>query len=341
MLSTNEAGATLKLIDFGLSRSFFKESAGGGGDIIRMETRAGTDLYMAPEVLTKDYSNACDMWSIGVILFIMMCCNLPFAGSTDDEIIQSIMTIDYDFADKEGWQTRSDEVRDLISKLLVFEDERLTPKEALNHEWVKNNLVSKDGKSIDGTYLDKLSDFKDSSQLKKAILSFLATKVNDEEIKEEIELFHRFDKNHDGYITKKELMKGLGKIKKHTSEEVDQIMNSIDTDKNGAINFNEFISATLNNNISRDYERIVKAFNFFDLDNDGLIDEKELKDALSGQEFSKIDGDIFKDAIKNCDLDNDGKISFEEFAELMSVQLQKKASLLIQNDIGTARTAVE
>jgi len=54
-------------------------------------------------------------------------------------------------------------------------------------------------------------------------------------------------------------------------------MESMDTDKNGAINFNEFISATLNNNISRDYERIVKAFEFFDLDNDGLIDENELK----------------------------------------------------------------
>jgi len=54
-------------------------------------------------------------------------------------------------------------------------------------------------------------------------------------------------------------------------------MESMDTDKNGAINFNEFISATLNSNISKDYERVVKAFEFFDIDNDGLIDENELK----------------------------------------------------------------
>lgn len=75
-------------------------------------------------------------------------------------------------------------------------------------------------------------------------------------------------------------------------------MDSIDTDKNGAINFNEFISATLNTGISKDYERIVKAFEFFDMDNDGLIDEDELKNALAGQEFAKIDVGIFKDAIK-------------------------------------------
>ena len=75
-------------------------------------------------------------------------------------------------------------------------------------------------------------------------------------------------------------------------------MDSIDTDNNGAINFNEFISATLNSNVSRDYQRIAKAFSFFDLDNDGLIDEKELKNALAGQEFSKLDTQIFKDAIQ-------------------------------------------
>ena len=100
------------------------------------------------------------------------------------------------------------------------------------------------------------------------------------------------------------------KLKKRTDQEIDEIMDSMDTDKNGAINFNEFISATLNTNITKDYERIVKAFEFFDLDNDGFIDENELKSALAGQEFAKIDINIFTSAIKEWDLDNDGKVSF-------------------------------
>ena len=101
-----------------------------------------------------------------------------------------------------------------------------------------------------------------------------------------------------GISQNKELKKGLLQLKTRANQEIDDIMDSIDTDKNGAINFNEFISATLNSNISRDYERIVKAFNFFDLDNDGLIDENELKNALAGQEFLKIDTVVFTEAIK-------------------------------------------
>lgn len=297
MLATKKPNSPVKLIDFGLSRSFFKYQDQGTGEMLRMETRAGTALYMAPEVLKKDYSNACDTWSLGVILYIMLSGLLPFEGTTDAEIEESIMTLRYDF-DDEVWEGCSESVKDLISKMLVYEKDRITPKEALSHPWVKEMLGKEEATEHKTMYMEKFESFKDSNHLKKAILSFLATKVNDEEIKEEIDLFNSFDTNNDGYITKKELKKGLLKLKKRTDEEIDAIMESMDTDKNGAINFNEFISATLNSTISSDYERIVKAFQFFDLDNDGLIDENELKNALAGQEFAKIDVGIFTDAIK-------------------------------------------
>jgi calcium-dependent protein kinase len=301
MMAGIDSTPTVKLIDFGLSRSFFKYRNQGNdsGEMFRMETRAGTALYMAPEVLSKNYSNACDTWSLGVILYIMLSGLLPFNGTTDSEIEEAIKTLDYDFEDDEGaWDDKSELVKELISKMLAYEKDRITPKEALTHSWVKTMLSSGTKNGINGEISQKFEDFKQSNQLKKAILSFLATKVNDDEIKDEIELFNSFDTNNDGYITKKELKKGLMKIRKHTDEEVDAIMNSMDTDQNGAINFNEFISATLNHSISRDYQRVVKAFQFFDLDNDGLIDEIELKDALAGQEFSKIDVAIFVNAIK-------------------------------------------
>lgn len=255
MLSTRDKNPTVKLIDFGLSRSFFKYRGVGKekGEVLRMETRAGTALYMAPEVLSKDYSNACDTWSLGVILYIMLSGLLPFNGSNDSEIEEAIINLCYDFEDEDGaWDGKSDEVKDLISKMLVYEKDRITPKEALSHPWVLKMLGSNHDSTYRGSFVDKFEDFKESNQLKKAILSFLATKVNDSEIQDEIDLFNHFDSNNDGYITKKELKKGLMKIRKHTDEEVEAIMNSIDTDKNGAINFNEFISATLNQTISKD-----------------------------------------------------------------------------------------
>lgn len=186
--------------------------------------------------------------------------------------------------------------------MLIEEGSRISPKEAMNHPWVKKQLYKskeKKSKKKEKEVVDKIEDFKDSNHLKKAILSFLSAKASDEDIKEEIELFQSFDTNNDGYITKKELRKGMMKLSdSYTDEDIDRIMDSMDTDKNGAINFNEFISATLNNKISTDYSRILKAFEFFDLDNDGQIDKSELQKALTGEDFKKIDLTIFQSVIE-------------------------------------------
>lgn len=72
MFATEDKNSTLKLIDFGLSRSFYKFQMTGEGKCLRMKTKVGTAHYMAPEILTNDYSNTCDTWSAGVILYIML-----------------------------------------------------------------------------------------------------------------------------------------------------------------------------------------------------------------------------------------------------------------------------
>jgi calcium-dependent protein kinase len=136
MLVHKGEASNIKLIDFGLSRSFYKFQGEGKGEVIRMETKVGTSLYMAPEVLNKSYSSACDTWSLGVILYIMLCGCPPFDGDSDKEIYDSIKSLKYDFED-EPWEKVSDEAKDLVSKILVEEKNRITPKEALNHPWTK------------------------------------------------------------------------------------------------------------------------------------------------------------------------------------------------------------
>lgn len=65
MLSKNSEKINVKLIDFGLSRSFYKMENTGKDALMRMKTKVGTAFFMAPEVIRKDYSNSCDMWSAG------------------------------------------------------------------------------------------------------------------------------------------------------------------------------------------------------------------------------------------------------------------------------------
>ena len=111
-----------------------------------------------------------------------------------------------------------------------------------------------------------------------------------------------------------------------SASETETIMMSVDTDNNGAINFNEFIAATLDASIYKDYRKLEKAFKFFDKDNDGEIDEKELKESLAGKEFLHVDTTIFSDAIDESDQNKNGKVNFFEFLRAMSVKLENEFS---------------
>mmetsp|Transcript_3069 Transcript_3069/g.3658 ORF Transcript_3069/g.3658 Transcript_3069/m.3658 type:complete len:119 (+) Transcript_3069:110-466(+) len=116
-------------------------------------------------------------------------------------------------------------------------------------------------------------------------------------MKDEIDFFNQIDINRDGYITLKELKSGLMKYSTYDKETVKIIMKNLDTEGNGAISFNEFLAAVLSDSISKDYQKISNAFKFFDKDNDGYIEDKELKEILAGSEFNHIETQIFTDVL--------------------------------------------
>lgn len=330
MFASKEEGSTVKLIDFGLSRSFYKFQMTGEGKCLRMQTKVGTAHYMAPEILKQDYSYAWDTWSAGVILYIMLWGYPPFIGRDEEEVFRANLEGKYDFNDK-VWDEVSDEAKDLISKILVPEKERLSPKECLSHPWIKSSANKEASEESKQLFIERLRQFQGASKLKKAILSYLATRVTEKEIKENIKMFNQIDKNHDGYITLKELKAGLADSNDKTKEEIETIMMSVDTDNNGAINFNEFIAATLDISIYKDYANLENAFKFFDKDHDGEIDEKELKSSLAGKEFRHIDTKIFSSALDENDSDKDGKVDFKEFLRCMSVKLEKETKSEVQS----------
>lgn len=166
-LFVSKEDVNLKLIDFGLSRSYYKINQEGVGKYTRMHTTAGTAYFMAPEVLSENYNSSWDMWSIGVILYIMLCGYPPFDGDTEDDILIAVQKQKYDFKDK-TWETISDEAKDLISKLLVPENERLSPKEALNHPWIlaADDKTSDSKASFKTVHMNRLRKFHKLSNFK-------------------------------------------------------------------------------------------------------------------------------------------------------------------------------
>ena len=124
---------------------------------------------------------------------------------------------------------------------------------------------------ISSKHLSSLKSFSKSAKLKKAALTYLASRSVDRDIQAEMAIFKKLDKNNDGYITLKELKSGMKGIP--NLEEVSRILNSIDTDKNGAINYNEFIAATIDTEklVNSKEDQCADAFQVFDKNGDGKI----------------------------------------------------------------------
>lgn len=103
-----------------------------------------------------------------------------------------------------------------------------------------------------------------------------------------------------------------------TNEDMIKIMESVDTDKNGKINYSEFIAATMDNRLIKNSFSIDRAFKFFDRDHNGHIEKDELQQILQGSELNHVETSIIKDILMECDQNNDGVIDRDEFFRCMS-----------------------
>jgi len=124
----------VKLIDFGLCCRHQNQV---------MENRCGSYFYVAPEVLDREYTGgSCDVWSVGVVLFVMLVGYPPFYGETDEEIAEQVKTAEPDLS-QERWHAISDQAKDLVLKLLVKDPtRRITAAEALGHTWFEEIVVA-------------------------------------------------------------------------------------------------------------------------------------------------------------------------------------------------------
>ncbi len=137
LFESRSKNATIRLIDFGLAKYYTPQSTSSGSNVL-MRTRIGTPYYMAPEVLNGAYSETCDMWSVGVIAYCLLCGYPPFNADTDQQLFRKIRLCDYEFHMPE-WQGISEDAKNFIKALIQPNQKvRLTPEQALEHTWVRN-----------------------------------------------------------------------------------------------------------------------------------------------------------------------------------------------------------
>ena len=308
LFETTEATSNLKLIDFGTCKHFTKR--------MRILERVGSPYYMAPEVISGDYNEKCDVWSLGVILFVMLSGMPPFNGKNDTEILMNIMTRDLMFEGK-IWKEVSPDAKELIRSMLTREiSARPSAQQVFENRWLQargNNLIA--DKKLAKSSLKNLSSFSTTSKLHRAALAFIVSQVmSSDEMAALRDTFTSMDKNGDGLLSREELTEAIGALSGDVAINVENLLKTVDEDGNGCINYTEFLTAATNWEKELSRERLHAAFKEFDKDGSGSISVTELVEALGGQ---KNQTHVFVEMVKEADVNGDGEIDLEEFCNFM------------------------
>jgi calcium-dependent protein kinase len=261
----------LKLIDFGASQLFSEEEI--------LKRRIGTVLYMAPEVIRKAYKEKCDVWSCGVILYILLSGRPPFFSQNNQELCDLILSRPVAFRGK-AWEFVSGCAKDLLDKLLTKDPaKRISARSALKHDWFRQESE----RTVPRTTLLNLQVFSAECDLKKMLRSFILSRIDAAKENQRIYgIFSSMDEDGDGLISLDE----FHQIMKHessspSSPSIELLFRSIDIDKSGYIEFSELILALLSTELIPE-EYLGQAFEVLDRNKNGAIDKDELREITGG-----------------------------------------------------------
>lgn len=314
LLDSVAEDANLKIIDFGSSVHIVP------GETIR--DQVGTPYYIAPEIVRPEphYSEKCDVWSAGVCLFVLLSGFPPFTGFDNQEILKKVATGRYTFSSPE-WDEVSFEAKDLISQMMnPNPHERISAAEALSHPWInfanRKPVIETHARQV----VASLRTFKAGLRLQKATLAFISSHlISKMERQSMLEVFKSFDTDNNGTLSRAELIIGFRRFipvgVEDVEAEVNKVISEVDLDLSGAIDYTEFVTATINRKNLVSKERLQMCFDAFDIDGSGTISAVEVKNFLGNAR--EYDEAIWQEIVNEVDSNGDGVIDFEEFTEMM------------------------
>ncbi len=309
------------LIDFGLAKKF------GSGKSVRMSTPkksfigeelstvaedetvimnsvVGSSYYIAPEVLDGRYSGPlCDIWSMGVIVYMMLCGKAPFNGKTEALIMKRAQTGEYSM-NGASWDMISDEGKDFVSRCLTKDvNRRITAADALKHPWIEKSIVSSlcnsDGTKKDNALpldvIQNLVIFSVCPAFIRIGCQAAAFSFARSEIAEVADLFEVIDSNSDGYVVEKDIKEAfiasldgtedflehysdIGAANKKIEAAASDVFAAMDTEGIGLVRFTYFISAAVHaDKYYREMSVLKEAFNKLDHGRKGYVEYKDLE----------------------------------------------------------------
>jgi calcium-dependent protein kinase len=310
----------VKLIDFGLAKEVDSQTI--------YTDKVGTPFYVSPETIDShhphynvrngDILKSGDMWAIGAIVFVLITGKLPFPGRKHKDIFRNITKCRFKFPET---ILLSDSVKDFIHCLLqVDPTKRFTCDQALAHPWI----VHKDAAPADPLnemVLSGLGQFQRQNKLQRAVARIAINHLTDKDISMLQDLFATYDKDRSGQIEIPELiqlLKDSGFDADAAEQEAMQLMEDLDSNKDGALTMVEFAQVAARPRVSISRTIVRRTFDSMDMDGDGKVNAFELKESL------QIDDAYIEKIFRNIDTNQDGMLTFEEFLEAMKVTIKTR-----------------
>ncbi|KAL3524449.1 hypothetical protein ACH5RR_017283 [Cinchona calisaya] len=304
LFSTRDDDAPLKIIDFGLS------------DFVRPDQRlndiVGSAYYVAPEVLHRSYSIEGDIWSIGVITYILLCGSRPFWARTESGIFRSVLRADPNFDDS-PWPSVSSEAKDFVKRLLNKDHrKRMTAAQALTHPWLRDqNCVV----PLDILIYKLVKSYIRSTPLKRAALTALSKALTEDEL---IYLRTQFEllEPNEGFISLENFRTTLMKNASEAMIEsrVPEVINLLEPLSHKSMEFGEFCAAAISIyqlEALEKWEHIATtAFENFEVEGNRVTSAEEIAKEMN---LGPAAPSLFKDWIR----ESDGKLSFLGFTKFL------------------------
>lgn len=291
---------------------------------IRRLSSVMLNYYTAPEIIRDEkIDNRCDIFSIGCILYLMLMGRPPFYHLDQKKINSSVSSeeaIRFDLIGSEGISPLAKEF--LVRLLEKDPAKRITIKEALCHKWlVFSRIEEKYNMVKENSLRQNYQEFRVLDRLKQSVLNFIVNQLESKgKLNDLRSLFLTFDKNRDGVLSYEEFKAGYEKVfgQNLGALELKALIEKIDTDKSGIIEYDEFINATIEESKVMNERNLLSAFNSFDRDKSGKLSMEEVKSLLGTNNHKDV-----IDLITQVDKNKDGQISFNEFKDCLQIYIKE------------------
>mmetsp|Transcript_56758 Transcript_56758/g.130544 ORF Transcript_56758/g.130544 Transcript_56758/m.130544 type:complete len:815 (+) Transcript_56758:37-2481(+) len=328
LYASRDANSKLKLIDFGFSKVAEPDE--------QMDLACGTLLYAAPDLLGRAYTNKCDMWSLGVIVYILIIGRPPFEGKTssgkrdNQAIVHAIRHDRLRFR-----RTINEEARSFISGLLNRDSQaRFTATEAINHPWLQHRLAAVVGYRAETELLSAVMRWSRAKHLRQGVFRLVAQTLVSSDVDDVADAFLAFGDLTRGVITAESLKAYVSKHRENLQDDdLDRAVKAMVTQSpapgvvtsegtapprlsfTDEVHFTDFVAAIFQRKVWHYEKRMRLMFEAFggNFDGSGYLTADSLK-VIFGETY---EGKSMDGVIREVDIKGNGVLDWDEFVQAL------------------------